>query len=163
MNGRSFFVRSFPLFVLGVVAGGALGPRVASAGGWKRQHAALCHGVSNYLETDGITFGNPDSLTCPYDDDSNIPRTSITTLNVHGKATTYGSMFISACVKYWNASGFSGYGYGCGASSSPTGPGTFAISPSLYAWGLTAGDFAYIKFVPSGSPAGSIYGWFTAF
>lgn len=157
------------LFVVGAVMGGLAMPNSATAGGWKRQHAALCNSAAGggeiYDDGNGINLGTSGSggtMICPYDDDSAIPRTSLTTLNVHGRwggSTTAPS--VAACVKYYAGFGGQGLGYDCPAATSASNVGSFTIQPSLSVWSGNGAEFGYLKIVVPTN--GWIYGWYTAF
>ncbi len=152
------------IFILAAVAGAFISPSVASAA-WKRQFSSQCTGPGgSYF--DGINFSYPDPIFCPYDDDAWIPKNSLTTLNVHGDNNSSGTMAISACVKYWNATGGSLVGFSCGSASNSSGTTTFTVSPDISVWQniFNVGHFAYIKAVPSGPGTGLLilWGWFSS-
>lgn len=151
----------FRLFVAGVVLGGLVSPSSALAGGWKRQSTAICWGNNNtYSDVSGMTITWPNYEFCPYDDDSNIPRTGLTTLNVHGKASVANAIKVSACVKVWNSAGFF-----CGLATGNTTSGVFTIAPDRFEWNNVArvGDFSYLKIEPNNVSGGEIWGIFTGF
>lgn len=88
------------------------------------------------------------SLSCPIEDTSTNPKTSITTLNVH---TTGNGLSIGAtrCVRFWNATGGS-----CGASSTSSATGSVTLTPpSFINW--TASDFGYVHISIPGTNGGN--------
>lgn len=152
------------LFLAGALAGTLASPG-AALGAWKRQSAAQCRGPGYQNAADeGWTLAYPEpGAVCPYDDDSLIPKGSLTTFNVHGE----GPITVSACVKYWNASGGSLVGFACDSPSTSSGSGVFTLTPSIGTWRnvFNVGHFAYIKAAGAGPGTGVVYlyGWYSAF
>ncbi len=161
-------MNGFRLFMLGIMLGSIAAPTAAIAGGWKRQSAALCSGNLNntaYADTTAKVVNWPTPEYCPYDDDSNMPRTGITTVNVHGKAANVTGISVSACVKVWNVSGGLGVGYFCGNAVANTATGVYTISPDLSVWQNPSmvNHFSYLKIDPTHINGGEVWGFYTAF
>jgi len=160
--------------VLGIVIGcGGLGSGTSFATtAWKRLHASACYASTSsdyvdYVETAGIFNSGFSSMNyvCPFNDDSTIPRVSMTTLNLHGY-NGGGTTSATACMKFWNATGGLTFGYNCGATKSVYVPGVYTLnftpSSGLTQWGSgTVNEFGYVK-VTLG-PSSSLFGFYADF
>lgn len=156
------------LFLLGTLAGMLALPST-SLGAWKRQSATMCGNINGTSSLGAASdFGwamqYPERPGfCPYDDDSLIPKTSLTTFNVHGE----GPVTVSACVKYWNASGGSLVGFACDSPSTTSASGVWSLAPAITNWKnvFNAGHFSYLRVAAAGPGTGVVYvyGWYSAF
>lgn len=144
MNALSY---SVALVLAAAGLGFAVLPDPAIAGE-SRTNGSRCFGNDRnsnfgYYANDGYknTRVVAQSVYCPFvDDNSSVPRPGLTTLSVHGdRPSASTAVYASACVKYWNASG-----YECGTSASTSSVGYYSLSPSLTKWNGRPSDFAFV-------------------
>lgn len=146
-------------FLAAVTLGFAVAPSIGEAY-VRRYHGAICMPASgsqshSYNETYGLLNGGGGVgvYYCPIQSDDSQPHQYVWQVNVHGqKINGFGSDSITACTKFWSATGFF-----CGFTTSTSSAGTWGMGAWLDGW--TVGqDFPYIKVVLQ--PSSSIYGIF---
>lgn len=153
------------LAVAVAIATGYLGAGGVANAFESRSNASVCLGPANwaYSVSDGLVnqSGATGTVICPFVDDtssflvwtgSTYVR-NINALNIHGsKSGTSGTVWASACVKFYGSSGFS-----CGTSSSATASGAFTLQPGRSVWQNNYTHFAYVTIDLTANS--SVYGW----
>jgi len=120
---------------------------------------------ANYVDSMGLqnpfSTGSTRIFICPYNEDDDIPRTSITTLNVHGtNNSASGSTLVSACRKFLTNGGIN-VGFVCGSPTTVSANGVYAASVNLAQWSSGPDDYGYIKIeLPY---LASLFGWYADF
>ncbi|MDP2271498.1 MAG: hypothetical protein Q8K32_12245 [Archangium sp.] len=161
-------MRYIALLVFGVLAGSTMGLDSALAA-WKRQNSSVCYPATiadyaTYQPSGGLTNTTASSrmYICPFNEDSNVERTPVTTLNLHGfHQTGGGNSFASLCVKSWTTAGGINAGFFCSSASAVSAAGDFVLSPNRSTWnsGTFVGHFGYVSVVLT--PGSQLYGVFS--
>lgn len=149
--------------VAGFLAAVALGFVIAPSLGEayvRRYHGAICMPASSsqsysYNETFGMLNGGGGTglYYCPIQSDDSQAHQLVWQANVHGqKLNGVGTDSITACTKYWAATG-----YFCGYTTTTSAAGTWGLGAWLDGW-TSGADFPYIKVFLQ--PSSSIYGIF---
>ncbi|MDP2271497.1 MAG: hypothetical protein Q8K32_12240 [Archangium sp.] len=161
-------MRFLALLMCGVLVGLTLDSGPARAA-WKREHGATCYPVSlvgytSYQESNGLANTSTVNQTyiCPYNEDSVIPRTSLTTLNVHGLQAAGAASSASLCLKTF-VSGAINVGFRCDPAATTTGAGIYTLQPVKTAWQNMsfATEYGYVKM--NLTPGSSLFGIYAAF
>ena len=163
-------VRGFAAAFLSVCALslGAHAPQVEAK--WTRSHASGCISVSpGWVAPYDVSFAiwndstrTDMKLLCPLSDTDYLPKTSLTTLNIHGKdGSSNRNVDAMLCRSNWASTGG-----GCSSIvSSPTGTSEYTLQPSRSILTGRTADFAYIwvRLPPKiGTSRSGLRGFFTS-
>jgi hypothetical protein len=156
------------LLASGIVSGFVVCHVSTADAGWQRVLGISCKPAAPdfsplhqwYLAQSGIVWvGNGEApyafATCPVQESSSFPKSSVTQVNVHGEdRSTVEGVRVQACVTYWSVSGGDcGTAYNSGDSFL----GQFTGTPSLARWSAAeTHDFPYFMArMPAETASGS--------